>query len=209
MSATTSSFVPGQLLFEQRLPPSGRQRVALFSEATQDPNPIHVDDQFAQRAGFPTVLQQGPMTTAQFARLLEQTVGGASLRVLDVTFTAPVFPEDSLTLRAEVVEVGAVEAGLQFDPNQEGIRQLRIEAYDQVSGMEIIGDGSVSAEAKGIALGLKPDAQDSDFRHRRQDEPNHSLGLVEITDDHVAALASFHVAIPDVGPFRIKLKRER
>jgi len=107
MSATTSSFVPGQLLFEQRLPPSGRQRVALFSEATQDPNPIHVDDQLAQRAGFPTVLQQGPMTTAQFARLLEQTVGGASLRVLDVTFTAPVFPEDSLTLRAEVVEVGA------------------------------------------------------------------------------------------------------
>jgi acyl dehydratase len=46
------------------------------------------------------------MTTAQFARLLEECAGAGQLRALDVTFTAPVFPEDVLTLRAEVVQVG-------------------------------------------------------------------------------------------------------
>jgi acyl dehydratase len=98
----------GQVLFEEELPPSGRARVALFSEATEDPNPIHVDDDFAHKAGFTTVLQQGPMTTAQFARLLGKAVGDGAVRLLDVTFTAPVYPEDTLILRAEVVETGPV-----------------------------------------------------------------------------------------------------
>lgn len=100
------TFAKGEVLFEVALPAAGRARIAVFSAATEDPNPIHVDDAFAHRAGFPTVLQQGPMTTAQFARLLLESAGGASLKTLDVTFTAPVFPEDSLTLRAVVEETG-------------------------------------------------------------------------------------------------------
>lgn len=103
-----STMKAGDILFEVTLPPAGRSRLAAFSEGTQDPNPIHVDDAFAKRAGFPTVLQQGPMTTAQFARLLEEHGGVGRMRVLDVFFTAPVFPEDSLVLRAEVTHVGDV-----------------------------------------------------------------------------------------------------
>jgi acyl dehydratase len=98
----------GDVLFEVVLPPAGRTRLAAFSEATEDPNPIHVDEAFAKGAGFPTVLQQGPMTTAQFARLLDEQVGPGRTRVLDVFFTAPVFPNDSLVLKAEVTEVGDV-----------------------------------------------------------------------------------------------------
>lgn len=105
-----SALQVGTVLFERSLPPTGRERIALFSVATEDPNPIHVDDDFAHRAGFPTVLQQGPMTTAQFARLLEEHAGAGSLRVLDITFTAPVFPEDSLILRAQVTKVGTTVA---------------------------------------------------------------------------------------------------
>ena len=101
-----TEFAKGDILFEQRLAPSGRARVALFSEATQDPNPIHVDDAFAAKAGFANVLQQGPMTTAQFARLLTDAAGRSAIKTLDVTFTAPVYPEDELILRAEVVETG-------------------------------------------------------------------------------------------------------
>ncbi len=96
----------GDILFEETIAPAGRERVALFSEATEDPNPIHVDNEFALRAGFRTVLQQGPMTTAHFAQLFARIVGDDAVTVLDVTFTAPVYPEDSLTLRAEVTEPG-------------------------------------------------------------------------------------------------------
>lgn len=96
------------MLFKKELPPAGRARVAAFSEGTEDPNPIHVDDEFAHGAGFPAVLQQGPLTTSHFARLLEERVGRGKLRVLDITFTAPVYPEDRLTLIAEVADVGNV-----------------------------------------------------------------------------------------------------
>jgi acyl dehydratase len=101
------SFAKGDVLFEKKLASPGRGRVALFSTATEDPNPIHVDEAFAAKAGFPNVLQQGPMTTAQFALLLSEIAGAPALKSLDVTFTAPVYPEDELILRAEVTDVGS------------------------------------------------------------------------------------------------------
>lgn len=104
-----SGFSPGTTLFDETLPGADRARIAVFSEATEDPNPIHVDEAFAKAAGFPTVIQQGPMTTAHFARLLAATVGQERLRWLDVTFTAPVFPDEALRIRAVV---DAVEAGI-------------------------------------------------------------------------------------------------
>ena len=92
----------GQVLFERTVAGASRERLRQFSEATEDPNPIHVDEDFAKACGFPTVVQQGPMTTAHFGRLLEDAVGVDRLRVLDVAFTAPVFPDEALTLTATV-----------------------------------------------------------------------------------------------------------
>lgn len=100
-----SAPAPGDVIFDEARPGATREQLALFSAGTEDPNPIHVDDAFAQRAGFPTVLQQGPMTTAHFAALLAARFG-ARLRSLDVTFTAPVFVGDALRLVARVESVG-------------------------------------------------------------------------------------------------------
>ena len=99
------SLRPGDILFDHRQPGASRAAIALFSKATEDPNPIHVDEAFARDCGFPRVLQQGPMTTAHFARLLGAAVGAARLKVLDITFTAPVFPEEVLLLKASVEKV--------------------------------------------------------------------------------------------------------
>ena len=99
------SLRPGDILFDHRQPGASRAAIALFSKATEDPNPIHVDEAFARDCGFPQVLQQGPMTTAHFARLLGAAVGAARLKVLDITFTAPVFPEEVLLLKASVEKV--------------------------------------------------------------------------------------------------------
>ena len=95
----------GHVLFEVRVPGSSRETIALFSQATQDPNPIHIDDAFALRCGFAQVIQQGPMTTAHFARLLAEHVGLGQLRSLDVSFSAPVFPLEDLQLSATVEQV--------------------------------------------------------------------------------------------------------
>src|SRR5512134_2430857 len=95
----------GDVIFDEARPGASREQLALFSAGTEDPNPIHVDDAFAKRAGFPTVLQQGPMTTAHFAAMLAAKFG-ARLNSLDVTFTAPVFVGDALRLAAKVESVG-------------------------------------------------------------------------------------------------------
>ena len=95
----------GHVLFEVRVPGSSRETIALFSQATQDPNPIHIDDAFALRCGFSQVIQQGPMTTAHFARMLADHCGADQVRSLDVSFSAPVFPLEDLDLRATVEQV--------------------------------------------------------------------------------------------------------
>ena len=95
----------GDIVLDELVPGATRGAIALFSEATEDPNPIHVDDDFARRCGFPQVIQQGPMTTAHFARLLTRAVGRGRLRALDLSFTAPVFPDEALKLLATVAAV--------------------------------------------------------------------------------------------------------
>ncbi len=97
---------PGDVIFDELRPGASREQLALFSAGTEDPNPIHVDDAFAKRCGFPAVLQQGPMTTAHLGALLAQRFG-ARLKALDVTFTAPVFPGEALRLVAKVESAGA------------------------------------------------------------------------------------------------------
>ena len=96
------AYRTGDIVLDATVPGKNREQLALFSHGTEDPNPIHVDEDFAHRAGFPTVLQQGPMTTAHFARLLEAQLGAGRLRFLDLDFTAPVFPGEDLTLTAVV-----------------------------------------------------------------------------------------------------------
>jgi acyl dehydratase len=95
----------GQQLFDVEIEGSSRSLIALFSEATEDPNPIHVDEAFAIRCGFSQVIQQGPMTTAHFARLLSNAVGQERVKMLDVAFSAPVFPLEVLRLKATVVSI--------------------------------------------------------------------------------------------------------
>ena len=101
-----NTLAKGTILFDSVCPVSTPERLAWFSKGTADPNPLHVDEAFAKRAGFRTVVQQGPMTTAHFARLLREKVADR-LKTLDITFTAPVHPGDALRMTAVVEEIGA------------------------------------------------------------------------------------------------------
>jgi len=109
-----STLCVGDELISVTVPGSSRSQIAAFSEATQDPNPIHVSKASAETSGFPDVIQQGPMTTAHFARLLAEAAGTAAMRSLDVTFLAPVFPEEDLRIvgTVERADGGEIEIAL-------------------------------------------------------------------------------------------------
>lgn len=113
------SYASGDVLIDTTLPGSTRERLIEFSAGTEDPNPVHLDETFAKNAGYPGVLQQGPMTTAHFARLLEAEIGPDRLTLLDVFFTAPVFTDEPLHLTATVTETAGDEVTVSLAAEKE------------------------------------------------------------------------------------------
>jgi acyl dehydratase len=73
-----------------------------YKEASGDPNPIHVDENFAKMAGLPGIIVHGLCTMAFVSRaVIDQLAGGDPLKLkrLRVRFTRPVFPGQSITTR--------------------------------------------------------------------------------------------------------------
>lgn len=55
--------------------------LAGYAEASGDRNPVHLDDQAAAAAGFPTVIVHGMLSMAFLADFVEANLRGTSLRV--------------------------------------------------------------------------------------------------------------------------------
>jgi acyl dehydratase len=76
----------GDTLPPLSLPPVDRLTLALFGGASGDHNPIHLDLDFARRAGMPDVFAQGMLGMAWLGRLLTGWVPQSRLRRFDVRF---------------------------------------------------------------------------------------------------------------------------
>ncbi|MEO7337864.1 MAG: MaoC/PaaZ C-terminal domain-containing protein [Caldimonas sp.] len=76
----------GDALPALALPPVDRATLALFGGASGDHNPIHLDIDFARRAGMPDVFAQGMLGMAWLGRLLTNWAPQSQLRRFDVRF---------------------------------------------------------------------------------------------------------------------------
>lgn len=94
----------GDALPPWSLPPVERDKIREFVEATRDPNRIHVDEDFARAAGFPSVIASGGMTQAWAGQYVTTLVGVAGVRTLSVQLRSPVFPGDVLTFGGTVTD---------------------------------------------------------------------------------------------------------
>ena len=83
---TYDDIAVGDVLPALRLPPVDRTTLALFCGASGDHNPVHVDIDFARRAGMPDVFAQGMLGMAWLGRLLTTWVPQSQLRRFDVRF---------------------------------------------------------------------------------------------------------------------------
>jgi acyl dehydratase len=79
-----------------------------YAAASGDPNPIHTDPDFAEKAGLPGVILHGLWTMAQVARANTAAAGGdpRSLKRLSVQFRGMGFPEQEVTVTGTVTEAG-------------------------------------------------------------------------------------------------------
>ena len=102
-----------------QLPAVNRTTLALFAGASGDHNPIHIDSDFARKAGMPDVFAQGMLGMAWLGRLLTQWAPQSQLRRFDVRF-------QGITHLGHVVRcTGRVVEKLQH----EGERCVRIEVH--------------------------------------------------------------------------------
>lgn len=87
-----------------QLPSVDRRMLALFAGASGDHNPIHIDLDFARRAGRPDVFAQGMLGMAWLGRLLTQWAPQAQLRRFDVRFQDITQLGDAVRCGGRVVE---------------------------------------------------------------------------------------------------------
>jgi acyl dehydratase len=83
---TYASVQAGDTLPALLLPPVDRTTLALFAGASGDHNPIHIDTDFARKAGMPDVFAHGMLGMAWLGRLVTAWAPQAKLLSLDVRF---------------------------------------------------------------------------------------------------------------------------
>jgi acyl dehydratase len=84
--------------------------------AMRDPNPVHVEDDLARRAGLPTAIAHGTFAVSYVGMAVSRAVGVRRLDELDVRLLAPVFPGDALRATATAIpdDRGAQRADVEL-----------------------------------------------------------------------------------------------
>lgn len=94
----------GDSLPALELPPVNRTMLALYAGASNDHNPIHIDLDFARKAGMQDVIAHGMLSMAWLARMLTQWVDQRRLRALEVRFAGITQLGEQIRCTATVVE---------------------------------------------------------------------------------------------------------
>ena len=126
----------GDTLPEVKLPPVTRTTLALFAGASGDHNPIHIDIDFARKAGMPDVFAHGMLGMAWLGRLLTNWLPQSQLRQWSVRFLGITNLGDRITCSGRVVEV--------FEQDGERRAKLEIQTANQDGEVRIAGDAVVS-----------------------------------------------------------------
>jgi acyl dehydratase len=85
---TDTAIEVGTVLPVLELPAISRTTLALFAGGSGDHNPIHIDTDFARKAGMPDVFAHGMLSMAYLGRLLTGWVEQRKIRSISVRFAA-------------------------------------------------------------------------------------------------------------------------
>ncbi|MGO9931074.1 MAG: MaoC/PaaZ C-terminal domain-containing protein [Steroidobacteraceae bacterium] len=91
--------------------PLTRTDFVRYAGASGDFNPIHHDDTFAQSAGLPSAMAHGMLPAGILASFVTRWFGAGSVRRLQVRFSEPVWPGDTLRAEGRVVRLCDKAAG--------------------------------------------------------------------------------------------------
>lgn len=102
---------PGQPLLRLVKSPVTKTQLVMYSGASEDFNPIHTVDEYAQAAGLGGVIAHGMLTMAFVGQMLTDAIGEeGDLLKFNVRFKEMVRPGDVVTCEGTIVEVRDEEA---------------------------------------------------------------------------------------------------
>ncbi|MBD9504778.1 MaoC family dehydratase [Pseudomonas sp. BGr12] len=117
--------------------PVNRTTLALYCGASGDHNPIHVDIDFAKKAGMPDVFAHGMLSMAYLGRLLTNWVAQERLRSYSVRFAAITQLGDAITCSGRVLEKDETS----------GTLRLEITTRNQAGEIKLSGEAVVALDA--------------------------------------------------------------
>jgi acyl dehydratase len=126
----------GQALPALILPAIDRTTLARFAGASGDDNPIHVDIDFARRAGMPDVFAHGMLGMAYLGRLLTQWAPQSALRSFGVRFMAITHLGNTPVLSAKVTD--------KLETEGEKRVRLEVQMANQYGEVKVLGAAEVA-----------------------------------------------------------------
>lgn len=118
------------------LPPITRTTLALFAGASGDHNPIHIDSDFAKKAGMPDVFAHGMLSMAYLGRMLTSWQPQSRLKKFSNRFAAITQLQDVITCSGKVVEI--------IEQEGETLARCEIQAAKASGEQTLIGEALVA-----------------------------------------------------------------
>ena len=83
-----------------------QEKMNRYADASGDHNPLHTDPEFASHTRFKGTIAHGMLTLAFISQVMTDWFGAAWIEggELELNFLAPVFPGESITAGATVIE---------------------------------------------------------------------------------------------------------
>jgi len=105
MSLQAKNIAVGDRIVNKTFPPINRHTLALYCGASGDHNPIHVDLDFAKKAGFDDVFAHGMLVMAYLGQALTDAVAPGAIRSFSTRFAAITQLGTQLTCEGDVAEL--------------------------------------------------------------------------------------------------------
>ena len=126
----------GDKVVARSFPPISRHTLALYCGASGDHNPIHVDIDFAKKAGFPDVFAHGMLVMACLGGAVTDAFAPGSIRSFSTRFVAITQMGAKIACEGVVSEV--------FDVDGEARVRVALTAQDEKGEVKLAGEAVVA-----------------------------------------------------------------
>lgn len=123
-----------------RLTPIERTTLALYAGASSDHNPVHIDSDFARRAGLPDVFAHGMLSMAYLGRFLTDWIPQSQIRRFDVRFVSRVELGTALICSGEILDMSEYDG--------EHLTRVAVRVTCEAGELKVIGEACVALAPK-------------------------------------------------------------